>query len=93
MTHTDLDKLYDEVLGRGSYMPQVLLPRIKRALESEGFDVSLDASDDLMKLPIEAVPAAIKYLNGYLSKASPDADHAARLVRKRSQSGTHRKAG
>jgi hypothetical protein len=83
MTHDDLDKLYDRVLGRGLYSPQVLVPRIKRALAAAGFEVELESSDDLRKLPAEALPAAADYLTQHTPyEASPDAEHAARLTRK-----------
>lgn len=82
MTHDDLDKLYDAVLGRGLYTPQVLLPRIRRAIEAAGITVELESSDDLRKLPIEAIPIAIAYLKGDRYDASPDTDRAARITRK-----------
>lgn len=88
MTHDDLDKLYDRVLGRGLYSPQVLTSRLKRALVSAGFDVELDCSDDLRKLPTEAIPIAAAYLEGKPYQASPDVDRAAN-----SAANTIRKTG
>ena len=84
MTHAELDQLYRKVLGRGMHAPEVLLPRIARALRQAGYDVVLDSSADLARLPDGALQPAADYLNGDHYKATPDVDRAARISRKAS---------
>lgn len=84
MTHDDLDRAYDRVLGRGLYTPQVLLPRLRRALEAAGFTVELESSRDLRRLPAGAIPIAIAYLERKPYEGVPDVDRAARITRKAS---------
>jgi len=84
MTHADLDKLVREILGRGVYGPQVLLPRLRRALAKAGHTVQLEDYADLAKLPDEALQPAADYLTGDAYQATPDANRAAHLARKAS---------
>ena len=82
MTHAELDQLYRKVLGRGMYTPEILLPRIVRAIREAGFEVTLNSSADFARLPVEALQPAADYLKGDHYKATPDVDRAARITRK-----------
>ena len=84
MTHAELDQLYRKVLGRGMYTPEILLPRIARAIKAAGHVVTLDSSADLARLPVEALQPAADYLNGGHYEATPDVDRASRMTRKAS---------
>jgi hypothetical protein len=77
-------ELYKKVLGYGRYLPQVLVPYIRDELEKHGLRVPLETSDDLLKLPIEAVPIAAAYLQRKLDSQKPiDVDRIASLVYKK----------
>jgi hypothetical protein len=82
MTHDEVIELYRKVLGRGLYGPEILVPRIRRALEAAGHTVTLERGSDLAKLPPEALEAAAAYLSDGHYAATPDTDRAARLARK-----------
>lgn len=84
MSHTEMFELYKKVLGYGRYQPQVLVPYIRDELEKHGFRVTLEVSDDLKKLPLEAVPIVVAYLQGKVNGHKPiDVDRLADLVYKK----------
>lgn len=94
-----LNRRIDEILGQpGSYGPQILLARLNRVLkaadlEVDGHPLELERLDDALKLPGVAVGILMEYLQNHYA-APPDVSRAAGLAapRKRTQSGTHRKA-
>ncbi len=84
MSHTEMFELYKKVLGYGRYQPQVLVPYIRDELEKHGLRVPLETSDDLLKLPIEAVPIVAAYLRLKVNNPKPiDVDRIADLVYKK----------
>lgn len=83
MSHAEMFELYKQVLGRGRYQPQVLVPYIRDELAKHGFRVTLEVSDDLVKLPLGAVPIVVAYLQGKNCQKTIDVDRIADLVYKK----------
>ncbi len=99
-TPADLNRRIDEILGQpGAHGPQILLSRLNRTFREADFMVDgrpleLEQLDDVLKLSDEAVGIALDYLARHYTKRPDIVRQASDLVaRKRTQGGTHRKAG
>lgn len=79
MSHTDLNRRIDEVLGRG-LSAQLLVDRLNNAFLAAGLSDRLETLEEVTVLSDAAVEAALTRLSHKAYDRTTDVDRAARLA-------------